>query len=448
MGKRYLARRNRIYHFRIRLPADLVSVLGVGEYHRSLGTADLTKARTIARTYQAKTEVAFAAIRHHRLLYGSVDKETAVAVLCNSLPSLRGSGIGRGSSGASRAVRFSAAVETFIRDRQPNWEPKTVLLNRSALRLFQLVVGDKLLGEVARDDCRAFRDTLLRLPANMTKRFPGTAVDQVLALNVPPMSAKNAHRIAHTISSFFIWAVNEGLIGANPMRGMSIPLKSRADAERDAFNDADLKLLFERSPLYAGCLSERERHKAGPHIYRDAKFWLPLIGLYSGMRLEEIARLRVSDVRQEEGVWVFDVNGDGGKKLKTAHSVRVVPVHPELLRLGLLEHCKEVSENGRDRLWPDLRIGNDGFYSSPFSKWFGRFKRSIGIASPRLTFHSLRHTFINRLKQKGVPESKIRALVGHKEDSITLGRYGKRYEPAVMYETICLIDFGLSHLIH
>src|SRR5262249_27843927 len=134
---------------------------------------------------------------------------------------------------------------------------------------------------------------------------------------------------------------------------------------------------------------------------------LPLIGLYTGMRLEEIAQLRPGDVQEVQGVWCFNVNADAGKKLKTEHSRRYVPIHSALVAAGLLNHVAEAQAQRVERLWSDIERGNDGFYSSPFSKWFGRYKRAIGIANPKLSFHSLRHTVIDHLKQKGVEEVAI-----------------------------------------
>jgi len=45
--------------------------------------------------------------------------------------------------------------------------------------------------------------------------------------------------------------------------------------------------------------------------------WLCLIGLYSGMRLEEIAGLRCEDVRTEDGVTFFQVEPYPGHDIKT-----------------------------------------------------------------------------------------------------------------------------------
>ena len=135
---------------------------------------------------------------------------------------------------------------------------------------------------------------------------------------------------------------------------------------------------------------------------------------------------------------------DPGNRLKTASSARLVPIHPHLIKIGLLQHFADIQRAGHERLFPDLRMCNDGLYSSAFSKWFGIYKRKIGITNRRVTFHSFRHTVINHLKQTGVEESRIKELVGHKDNSITMSRYGKRYEPQVMFQTIEVLDFGLN----
>jgi hypothetical protein len=56
-----------------------------------------------------------------------------------------------------------------------------------------------------------------------------------------------------------------------------------------------------------------------PHQY-----WVPLIGLYSGARIEEICQLEVNDVRESSGVWIMDINRNGDKRVKTAATLTLV----------------------------------------------------------------------------------------------------------------------------
>jgi integrase len=97
------------------------------------------------------------------------------------------------------------------------------------------------------------------------------------------------------------------------------------------------------------------------------------------MRLGEIIQLQKSDVKNENGIWYFDVNAAEGKSLKTASSKRRVPIHCTLLDLGLVDHVKSGQRSGR--IFPEIKIGADGYHSHHFSKWWGRFW-VVGYCAP------------------------------------------------------------------
>ena len=167
------------------------------------------------------------------------------------------------------------------------------------------------------------------------------------------------------------------------------------------------------------------------------------MGRYSGARLEEICQLHLDDIRDEGGVLVFDINEDGGKQLKTASSSRLVPVHPKLEELGLVKYVNELKSKGKDRLFPELSKQRDG-YSQAVSKFFSRFRKRCGITESGKVFHSFRHTVANNLKQQSVPREKIGAILGHLDESVTTGRYGKAFEPSVLKPVIEELDFGVA----
>jgi hypothetical protein len=57
--------------------------------------------------------------------------------------------------------------------------------------------------------------------------------------------------------------------------------------------------------------------------------------------LGEICQLYVADIRQEDGIYIFDVNDDGDDKaLKTASSRRKIPIHSELIKRGFIEYAR------------------------------------------------------------------------------------------------------------
>jgi integrase len=98
--------------------------------------------------------------------------------------------------------------------------------------------------------------------------------------------------------------------------------------------------------------------------------------------------LRVDDVREEEGVWCLVLEPHDARRLKTASSRRKVAVHPELLRLGLMDYVRSRPKDGP--LF-DLKPGPHGKLSGAFSKWWARFSDECGVTDARKTFHSFRH---------------------------------------------------------
>jgi integrase len=335
-------------------------------------------------------------------------------------------------------------IDVFIEERGRSWSPKTAQAHSVSLRVFRDYVGPKPIGLLSRKDCKDFKLTLEKLPLNWQRRFKDKDIREIAALGLPPISPATVNRSLTPICAFLNWALVEGHVSANPALRLRVAERVRPDLQRAAFSASDLSLLFEKSPMYTGCEAVRKRNKTGSLIIKDAHFWLPLIALFTGMRLEEIAQLRCRDIKQVSDIWVIDVNAMGGNRLKNQNSHRLVPIHTQLLEIGLVDHAQETDASGYERLWSQLRRSKRGDLSSGYSSWFGRYKRSIGLTDPKKTFHSFRHTFIDKLKQLDVPDGKIQELVGHANHSITTGRYGKPYRPPALQEIIEALDYGLD----
>ena len=72
--------------------------------------------------------------------------------------------------------------------------------------------------------------------------------------------------------------------------------KSRVDQEREAYNTEDLHRLC-KTEGFIGDARARE----------PEKYWIPLIALYGGLRLNEICQLHTGDIVELDGVPCFDI---------------------------------------------------------------------------------------------------------------------------------------------
>lgn len=284
----------------------------------------------------------------------------------------------------------------------------------------ELFGADRPIREIGREDCKAFRATVQALPPNAAKRFPGRTLVEVAGLNLPAsdrLHPTTVNHYVHGLSALLNYAHNEGWVTQNPGKGLAIKgVKKRH--RRDPFTSAELTKIF-RAPLYTGCLDDQNGYaKPGPNRPRRGRFWIPLVGLYTGMRQGEIAQLRTEDVRLFQGVSCIFIAADGDdvdeadrKRVKTEAGERYVPVHPMLEQIGFAQHVEQMRKAGAERLFPDIMRGADGYFS-PFSKWFSRFLADAGVKRDRNAFHSFRHTFRDAMREASVPPDVVTALGG------------------------------------
>jgi len=275
------------------------------------------------------------------------------------------------------------------------------------------------------DTAKKYKTALLELPPNLSK-YGDKSIDELRSLGKPPMATSTVNKNLIRVSSLFKWGTKYDYFDKNYFDGLTVAKKSKASEERPPFSQEDLELLFHAE--------QYQRHQ----FLRPYYYWLPLIGLYSGMRIEEICQLHLEDIRLEDSVWVFDVNDNGGKKLKTKGGKRLVPIHSKLVDLGLLKYAEKLRTKGEQRLFPELKRQRDG-YSQAASKWFGRLRNKLGFEP---VFHSLRHTVATTLKHKDHDENLVAELIGHTVDSMTYGRYGKAYSPEKLKELVEDLDFN------
>ena len=339
-------------------------------------------------------------------------------------------------------------------NKASKWVKKTYNENRRVLDWFvDYVGGSKPIKAVTLEDVRDYRDALLALPSNFAKakKFHGMLIKEIVAAakGEPKLAPKTAQKYYFNLKGFLNWCVNEGYLDKNPAGNLKISVKVNESEARYPFSKDQLNKLF-KSPQYTGHLSEKVRGKPGEMLVRDGRFWIPIVGLFTGMRLGEIVQLWAADIKEKDDIVYFDISlGEGeDKQLKTKSSQRVVPIHPELAEFGFLAFVEERRKKSpKGRLFEDIKQGKDGYYSHNFSKYFSRYLKQAGIKTPKTVFHSFRHTFTDALRDAGVEDSHMKALLGHADQSVT-AQYGSKYSPTVLAKDVAKVDFGvdLDHL--
>jgi integrase len=324
-----------------------------------------------------------------------------------------------------------------LRSAQEGWK-KSRNPSRTTLREFTYAIdrfvelhGDMPVAKITRRHVLQFREALQDIPVRRSGKLRNAALPELVEWSkqhprAPRVSNATLNKLLGGVQAVCLWARDNGLIAddvpwADPFANMRL----QEDAPtREPWQLEELQLLFTSAVFTKGI-----RLTAGRG---EAAFWLPLLGLFTGARLGELAPLTVADVTTGEPSQITMItireDPEQGRRLKTAGSARVVPVHPELVRIGLRRFVEEVRSGGGTsaRLFPLLTPGPKGGFGEAWSKWFGRYIRGLGIANRASVFHSFRHGFKDALRAAEVSEDVNDALTGHAGPG-TIGRqYGAK----------------------
>lgn len=313
------------------------------------------------------------------------------------------------------------AVKRFLDDPMRASTDKTKHAHTPRLETLAALLGrDKAISEVTKDDCRAAVLMLNELPREYRRRYahlpPREAIERGKAEGEPLLSPKTRQHYIEVLRSFMAWCAEEDLIASSPAKALKAPKVKRNKDRQDAWTTAALNTLF-AAPLY---------RDADARVSRPGAFWVPIIGLLQGMRLAEIVMLVTADVIELDGVVCFDIRERAGRTLKNEPSARTVPIHKELIRLGLLDYVRALPDGP---LWPDLMLNKKGepLDDPPdqYGKAFARQITALELDAPGRVFHALRHAFASACRAANMPDSARLYLGGWAQSEGVASDYGK-----------------------
>lgn len=342
----------------------------------------------------------------------------------------------------------------------------TVNQDRKVVEQFAAFVGaDRDVRSITPQEVFDYREAMRDLPPKwMSKRElrdldmrAAAAVAREKGMAQTAYTTVNKH--LSTISPLYKWLAGQpkwaGM--ANPCNGL-FHAKVKGKNRRPSFKTAALNKIL-GSPLFRGFLGNGDEHVPGSMRADDWRYWIPLVCLWTGARIGEIAQLRLGDVRKERGVWFIHIRHEEGEGLTTkSGQSRPAAVHPMLERVGFLafhqRRLKAADGDEGGRLFPELEPNARGQISGTPSRWWRDYLEAIGVKDGADGYgaHSFRHTLADRLRAEAeLLDNEVAVCLGHSVKSTT-GEYGelsqgtvnmlKGYIDAVVFEGV---DF--SHLI-
>ncbi|WP_419209337.1 tyrosine-type recombinase/integrase [Photobacterium leiognathi subsp. mandapamensis] len=394
--------KNGIWQFRYQIPKAQRHLFGNRyEIKRSLRTGD--KQIAIVKALQLELEVRVAIQQNQPL--------SALQIPSNS-PAKPATSISKANPTSLDPFK---CLKLYRNSKVDQVNPKTIEMAYAKCHIVLTLLQAKGIKDIRRLQAEEARALLAQYPVNAKKhkQFDGLKGQQLIHANLkhklPTLSSESVKDYIQKCSSFFEWCLQMEMTDINPFKGMRFK-KTRKDSEaKNAYSHADLKKLFSTE------IHTQKKYKHS-HYY-----WLPLLGLYTGARLNELCQLYRQDIYKLDGIWVIKIDDKfEGQRLKNNSSRRLVPIHSKLLELGFIDFVKKIQH---ERIFPELKQERDGFGTAA-SKWFGRFKTKLGFQRG-YDFHSFRHTVATQFKNSDVSSVEAAELLGHGQNNITYDRYGK-----------------------
>lgn len=484
----YLVKRpSGIYHFRFSLPIWLRPAIGKCEIHKSLHTREPRKARILASTYLiavsdlldgqkqgdnmdrkavlqrlginpdavaqyvkinvngaeivVDTQGAMTPDQEAQIALAALQKQSAPFVSDSARPQKPPSPTYQSSSHGKKLSEVYARYKVVKGTR---WSEKTrMTYDRFFLTLCGLM-KDPYVAYIGRPQASELLEVLMSYPANANKKpeFKDLTPTEIYVKNAslakpnPPLDPHTVNIYLEKICALMDFAVNHGEADANPFKAIRAAEKPPHEHRRRGFTDQELQCIFQSDFFH--------NHK----YKRSWQYWLPVLALYTGARINELAGLATDEVLQDNGTWVIDIQFRQNKdnhRLKNIASIRRIPVHPQLIALGLLDFVALRKKQRHWRLFPELSQLRGSYMKRP-SDWFAKGKEKIfGLLDPDVTFHSFRYTVQIKMQLSQISAELRSAYLGHSLGkgaeldggaAITVMQYGIKYPAAMLASTI------------
>lgn len=332
---------------------------------------------------------------------------------------------------------ISAVIDRMIeckRHDDGGFEEKTARQYQAFGALLQRVIGKADVTDLVQADVVKFRAALFRLPKSFGKSPTDhiAPIEEILAkAAILPkekvgMAVGTINRYIDQFSALVNSGKSEGLDIDPKLAPGSLRRKERV-RQRDkkrTFTRAELQTLFQ----HAFWTNEDTARSIPPLDQRrlSGLYWVPLICAYTGMRREEISGFSPEHFKKEDGIWYFELVPTSTRRLKTAASARRIPVHADLISLGLCDVVQLAQKKCQSLLFPDLQEPSAKILGRKVGRVMERMITEIwGAAGEGLSLQSARHYVQHVLDlDKSVPEKVSREIMGHEGTDVHSSVYG------------------------
>jgi integrase len=258
--------------------------------------------------------------------------------------------------------------------------------------------------------------------AEITRPMAAEWAEDFLRNDLAKSTVKNyVSRVAVMFDTF----IEKGRIKENPVRGV---VKNPAREKKARRAQGFIREPFDEEQLCTVFKPENFARTRKAHVR-----WGAVIGLYTGARAGEIMQMYLRDFDMEAKTPTVKITAESeGQSVKTGKP-RCIPIHPDLVRLGLLERVRALRETGEERLFPGVRLDGKAGPGYALVSGFSYLLRGLGLRPRRkngtLGHHGFRKSVVGAFQAAGVSDDKRRAYLGHEPGDVHSINYMREWTP-------------------
>ena len=294
--------RHNIFYFRIRVPLSLKAIFQCPYIRRSLHTKCRREALIRSAVLLDKTLCLF-----KRASNGQDAKVSELTWVPDKEPKVtQGMPVREKRPKKPIAPTLSKVFDEYLKaQRLDGVGEKTLNDKQSVMNLLIRIIGDLPVSDYQRSHANKFKDIALQLPTQVNRRGK-VSIQQLIDNAKFTISTTTFNNYIKNIITVFVYAIREGLCLTNPFEGLKLKQRIKLNAQRSRFTEGDLKHLF-AIDIYTG-----------RKTCKDYQYWLPLLGAYTGARMNEICQLYLGDIKSVNGIDCIHVQAThDDQKLKT-----------------------------------------------------------------------------------------------------------------------------------
>ncbi|MCW6512096.1 hypothetical protein [Lichenifustis flavocetrariae] len=346
------------------------------------------------------------------------------------------------------SASFLAIVEQLARGktqkRSREWDDKTAGQHRSIAKLFAKLAKTDNPALMTQEHVGSYLDLLRIIPTHYGKSSADEerTIDEILARSedldedeiglAPPTINRHRGQLGTILKFMKRHGFNIGVIDED----------SRA---RDARAPGEKRVAFTHDDGIRLMRVVDEHSQNLGHIDTDALFWVPQLAWYQMLRLSEGAGLAPDDIDLTTGL--IHIRPNALRRTKTHSSVRVLPIHPELDRLGFRQFVASAQSRGSKQLFPGLFTRNSEFAAVFHKMWTPVLDAALPLARQhRKTLHSTRKTGNSAMHVPAIKDNTRLYILGHAKLEINGKHYLKPPSPAEVLEALSYVSIVTGDL--